>query len=57
MPVVTGLQASMYITIVRQNQNCAAMTEAEGLYLLAYGLEGALLLVFGAVDSSKAGLL
>ena len=31
------------------------MTEAKGLYLLAYGLEGALLLVFGAVDSKQSG--
>jgi hypothetical protein len=30
--------------------------ESRGLYLLAYGLEGALLLVFGAVDSKQSGV-
>lgn len=33
------------------------MTDATGIYLLAYGLEGALLLVFGGVDGKQSGIV
>jgi hypothetical protein len=38
-----------------KRQVYAAATEAKGLYLLAYGLEAALLLVFGAENVMQYG--
>ena len=48
-PVFTGLQASLWIDCIEQwgTGGC------EGLYLLAYGLEGALLLGFCVVAGNK----